>query len=238
MDTLTLIEAEDSLRDDQKKGLISNVKTNGAMSALDIQLQVRYDFLGYLFARTGLNYAFKISGGETTWRGSDGKNQSQTWDYSHLIIPITVGLNLPIGEKYNAYAGLTGAWMQGGWSVDLQRSYMSSATGYAKAGIVAQGAFGGPTAALTTGLTTQKEKIEFETSGVSFGYVLGFSAEVYQNVNAFVEIESLVFADYNRYDVSNAGFRAAGITHFNKYVVVGGTTMRFGATYNFGFATI
>ncbi|MBP7583201.1 MAG: hypothetical protein KBA61_04150 [Spirochaetes bacterium] len=217
------------------------------MTALDIQLQVRYDFLGYLFARTGLNYAMKFSGGETTWKGRDGQKQSQTWDYSHLIIPITVGLNLPIGEKFNAYAGLSMAWVSGGWSVELSRTYMSSSTGYAGGLIVAsgalqgdatKGAFGGVAAYLGGQQTRAKEKIEFETSGVSYGYVLGFSAEVYQNVNAFVEVESMVYADYNRYDVSNAGFRYAGITHLNKFVVVGGSFVRFGATYNFGFATI
>ncbi len=73
---------------------------------------------------------------------------------------------------------------------------------------------------------------------MSFGYVLGFSAEVYENVNVFVELETMVLADYDTHKVGDAGLVAAGLTQFTKYTVVGGNFLRFGATYNFGFATI
>jgi len=229
MDTVTLVEAEDSLTDQEGAGSITGLSTNGAMTALDIQLQVRYDFLGYLFARTGLNYAMKFSGGDASWKVG-GASQSQEWDYSHMIIPVTVGLNLPIGEKFNAYMGLTMAYISGGWSVDLSRTSVNSVTGAAAGGI------NGAITALDGGRAN--EKVEFEVSGLSFGYVLGFSAEVYENVNVFVELETIALADYDTHKVGDAGLVAAGLEQFTKYTVVGGSFFRFGATYNFGFATI
>ncbi|MHB8089664.1 MAG: porin OmpL1 [Anaerolineaceae bacterium] len=227
--TLNLVEAEDSLSDQYRKGQLSSLETNGPMSAMNIALQARYDAFNYFFARLGFGYSFKASGGETTWKktGSAYK-QSQTWDYSDWSIPLTIGINVPVAEgKVNVYLGFTLAYMSGEWTLELKRNYMSDTAG------AGTGVGENLSAAIVGGV---KETVGFQHSGIGMGYLLGVDAEVYENVNIFIELDAMVATGMEQYDVENATFRAFGITKFNKYTVIGGQYMRFGAKYNLGFA--
>jgi hypothetical protein len=223
-DTLTLIEAEDSLSDAKTKGTITDLKTSGPMSAMSFGLQARYDAFNFFFARLGFDYSFKVMGGETSWKKA-GVEQSQTWDYSDMSIPLTLGINLPLADgKANVYFGFTVAYMSGEWSVELKRNYMNSVTTFGSLVV---------SPAIAAGV---KEKVTFEQSGMGMGYIIGVDAEVHENVNIFVEIETLVNAGMNEYKVKSAAMNAVGITLFNKYTVIGGSYMKFGAKYNLGFA--
>jgi len=225
-DTLILVEAEDSLCDQRKYGGITDLETNGIMNAMSLGLQVRYDAFGYFFAKTGFNYSFKVMGGETTWK-KGGVKQSQTWDYSDWSIPVTLGINVPVADgKVNVYLGLTAAYMSGEWSVELERNYMRSVTTFGS-GMVSP--------AIAAGV---KETVKFEHSGIAMGYLLGIDAEVYENLNLFIELDSMTSAGMNEYTVKTPQMRAVGITHFNKFTVIGGSYLKFGARYNLGFATL
>jgi len=232
VDTLTLIPSEKGMLDDQTKGTLKNVDVNGPMTAMDLGLVVRYDMLGYLFVKTGFNYSFKVMGGESSYEfTATGKKNSFTWDYRAWAIPLSVGFNLPVNDgKINLYMGLTAAYMSGYWEVDCKIQQVQST-----ANVIATAV---NTAIVGLDGGTAKDTPKFEHAGIGMGYLLGIDAEVYNNVSIFIEYESLATVDYDEYKIKDAGFKAAGITHFNYPSLIGGSFIKFGAKYALGFATL
>lgn len=238
LDTLTLIPSEKKMLDDKTSGSLKNVETNGAMTAMDIGLLVRYDLLGYLFARTGFSYSFKVMGGESSYdfvavSPIDGGLDSNSfkWDYRSWAIPLTVGFNLPLKDgKLNLYMGLTAAYMSGYWEVECEIQRVTSTTGVLATGV--------NTAIIGLDGGTAKDTPKFEHSGIAMGYLIGVDAEVYENLSIFIEYEALATAGYDEYKIKDAGFKAAGITHFNYPSILGGSFIKFGAKYALGFATL
>jgi opacity protein-like surface antigen len=231
-DTLILIPSEKSMLDDETSGLVKDVEVNGPMTAMDFGFVARYDMLGYLFVKTGFNYSMKMSGGESkyTFVAGGAKNEF-TWDYQAWAIPLTIGFNLPLNDgKLNLYMGLSGAYMSGYWEVDCKIQQVTSTIGAAGTGV------NNAITALDAG--TAKDTPKFEASGIGMGYMFGVDAEVAPNISVFVEYEALALVDYAEYKIKDAGFKAAGITHFNYPVQLGGSFIKFGAKYNLGFATL
>jgi len=203
-------------------GVVKDVETNGAMSGLDFAINVRYDFMGYFFGRTGFDYYTKISGGETTWKydagagGLNGMKASQKWESSGWAIPLLAGINLPaLDGKVNLYAGLGIAIASATWSVEIDSP---------------QAAYG------VAALGNAKEKVEFDATAVAPMYVIGLDAQVVENVNIFVEWETILAADYS--DVEDVktpmGQAGLGTTKIAYPVVIGGSIIRLGAQYNIG----
>jgi len=113
---------------------LSGVKEGGTMQGLNTALRLRYDFLNNLFARLGFVYDYQLAGGEQEYKlpaatnlvlqffaqeyyGVDAdtptaianlgsKTVKQTWTYGYWSIPVTIGINVPVAEKYNIYAGI------------------------------------------------------------------------------------------------------------------------------------
>lgn len=233
-DEVTLVEAEDSLRDSESAGAIKDLEISGPMNAMDFGLQIRYDMFKFFFVRTGFNYATKIMGGQTTWKKAGSTvEQEQKWGYSHWAIPLTLGINIPIAEgKYNVYLGFSIAYMSGGWKLEMTRNYFNSVTGALGTGLTNAITMGGldPDGA--------SETVEFKIKGIGMGYLLGVDAEVINNLSIFLEVESLVFTKMDQYEVEHVGLRNAGVVRFNKYTVVGGSFLRVGAKYNLGFGVL
>lgn len=225
-DEFTLIESEQGLLDQQTSGDITNVKTGGAMTAVNMDLKLRYDIF-YFFAETGFQYSMKAMGGETSWVAG-GVKQEQEWDYSHIMVPFTLGINVPVMDgKVNVYAGFTLSYMYGGWNVKLTRSYLSGEmddTGTT----LAEAITGGWAMA---GLTSITEKPEFKVHVLGMGYKIGIDAEVYKNVLVYFEINAIGGAKIKQYNVKDATMVASGVTHFNYTAILGGTSFNLGAKY-------
>ena len=225
-----LLRDEQSLTDDEKAGTISNLETNGPMMGMDFALQVRYDY-SYFFARTGLNYAKKVAGGETTWtKVSTGAKYEQNWDYSSLAIPLTLGINIPaLDGKLNLYMGFSMAYMRGSWEVEIVAPDLD----------LKAPAFNGAawvTSLAGLGFPGASETPKFEASGLAMGYLIGVDAEVYENVAIFFEYESLTLAEIDTYNIKNAWFKAGGVNTLSYTSIVGGSFIRFGAKYHLGYA--
>jgi opacity protein-like surface antigen len=233
-DTLTLIPSEKAMLDDETSGLLKDVETNGAMTALDLGLVVRYDMLKFLFVQTGFSYTFKAMGGNSSFKwvtpNAAGKDENTyVWDYRSWQIPFTVGINLPLMEgKLNLYMGLSAAYMKGYWECDVEISKVSSTIGAAATGV------NGAIVGLDAG--TAKDTPKFEHSGIGMGYLLGVDAEIMDNLSLFIEYQALAAVGYDEYKIKDAGFKAAGITHFNYPSLLGGSFLKFGAKYNLGFS--
>jgi len=222
-DEVVLIEAENGLEDQQTAGAITDLETSGVMSALKIDAKVRYD-ISYFFAELKFNYAFKIMGGDTTWKAA-GVEQKQEWSYNAWAIPVVLGINIPVAEgKANIYAGLQLGYMSGSWGVDVTRTYLSSTTGALQAGV--------SNAMTLLGQSKMEEEIKFEASGLGIGYVIGVDAEVYENISLFFEIDSMTCAAMDEYKVKDAVLNAVGVTHFNYPAVIGGTSLNLGVKYH------
>ncbi|HSV97000.1 MAG TPA: porin OmpL1 [Spirochaetota bacterium] len=247
--TFDVILAENALTVMDNKGMIKDLEANGAMTAMDIALNARYDFLGKLFARVGFNYNFKVMGGDTSWKysntsgivawdngvtavGAANAKASQVWDYAAWAIPVTIGLNLPIADgKFNAYAGVGFTYASATWSVEVKQP----------AGIL--GVMGAANATLTAGQIgalqlnpAVKEKVEFDYSGLGFNFLIGFDAEVAENISVFIELENQYVAGMSDAQKikSASAITALGTDQIAYPVVPGGQIVRFGAKYFIG----
>jgi len=237
LNTQDVVIPENTLVAMKSRGLVSDLEQTGSMTAIDLGLQVRYDLLGYLFARTGFNYNSMLFSGETSWKYTalmnaatggaiaTGAKHSQTWDYSAWAIPFNIGLNIPIADgKFNIYAGIGLTYASGEWSLEVE----APANGYAWVGAAA---LAGP--AFT-------EKVTFKYSGIGFNYLVGFDAEVHENISVFIELENQFVAGMSD-DVSVKNAQAQTVLGTSKLaypVIPGGSIYRFGAKYALGFATL
>lgn len=231
-----VITSENTLVVFEDLGLISNLQQGGAMVALDIAVNVRYDFLDALFVRLGFNYNFKVSGGETTWDSPLGSH-SQLWDYSAMAIPLHFGVNVPIQEgKYNVYAGLGLTWASGGFDLELKAPagwYYVAANG----ADLGSNPFGndenGNLVPATLGEINESNSIRDSAIGV--GYIVGADAEIANNLNILIESETQYVAKMSEataFNDQNAAF-AFGAPKLAYPAIPGGTILRIGVKYHF-----
>jgi len=227
--------------------LVKDAEVSGAMSGLDFAINARYDFMNFFFGRIGFNYTMKVMGGETSWKYTaaaeatltagliaagvpagtaaalaapvDGYKASQKWTSSAWAIPMTVGINLPIMDgKANIYAGVGLSYASATWSVEIQT--LDILFGVAASGVGAK--------------TT--EKVEFSYAGIAPMYLLGFDAEIVNNVSIFFEWETTLGMGYSdvKKVTSTVGVAALGTNNLAYPVVTGGQILRLGAKYSFG----
>lgn len=132
---------------------------------------VRYDFLNAMFARVGFEYGMGLLGGEIsgkfTVQTANDSTFKQTIEYSRLSIPVIIGINVPIAEKYNVYTG-AGLKYSMGTRVDTTESVANLPAG-----------FGGKT-------TTTTEET-YEKSGFAFTWSIGADAQIANNLSLFLE---------------------------------------------------
>jgi len=224
----------------KSKGLISDLETCGSLTAVDFAINVRYDMFNFLFARLGFDYNRLLFGGETTWKWTatanalvgggalafGGKEHSQTWGYSAMAIPFTVGFNLPVNDgKINFYLGFGLTYAKGGFSVEIEGPTAAWVIMTSDAALAVPG--------------TSKQKVEFETSAIGFNYLLGVDAEVYENLSVFLEVESQMAAGMSDAETLNAkGTAILGTDTIAKIQVPGGQIFRVGAKYYLGYPTL
>lgn len=224
-----LIAKEDAV----KGNIIAKVDETSTMSGIDLGLNVRYDFLNMFFAKVGFNYevtmastqkftftstaslAFNAGGlPEAAVNGVNGKSVTQEWDYGYYGIPITVGLNLPVGDKMSAYAGIGITYYSGWWSLKAK-----GPNGYALSGYAPQGAF--------------DETVKFEASGIGFNYLLGFKGEVGMDVSVFIEYSVTQAGGMSdKVDLKSNSLKAAmGVDNMYYPVNLSKSLFKVGASY-------
>lgn len=207
---------------------ISKVKEGGSMQGLNTALRLRYDFLNSFFARLGFVYDMQLTGGEQEatlgafFGPIAGQKVKQTWTYGMWAIPLTVGINVPVNDgKLNIYAGLGLTYYSGYWQLEAK----------APAGYIDldgdDDTFDGADFA-----SAVNEKAKFEVSGIGFNWTVGTSAEVYQDVALFIELDATVAAGMADAKLkSPAGQAAFGVTTLAYPVNLSTQLVRFGVNY-------
>jgi len=218
---------------------IKSVTDDGAMSGINTTLRVRYDFLDAFFVRLGFVYDKQISGGDDSFKLTDnalilnslvagltlqpnemvaasslvGKKVTQEWTYGYWAIPVTVGINVPVTEKFNLYAGIGLTYYSGYWQLKVK----------APAGYIAG----------DTTLGDAKEKCKFEASGIGINWTVGASVVVYQDISIFLEVDTTMAADMSDSEKlkTPAGQAAFGVDNLYYPVSLSTQLIRFGASY-------
>lgn len=224
----SVIVPENTLIVFEDQGVISNLETGGAMVALDIALNVQYTFLDVLFARVGFNYNMKVLGGKTSWTSEFG-DHLQEWGYSAWLIPVTLGVNVPIQEgKYNVYAGLGVAYGSGGFDIKLEgpAGYFAQA---ANAGDVVEGgdAFG------RSGEI--REEASVRDSGIGLTYLVGVDGEFMENLGMFMEAETQYVSSMEKtvFFSDDDSAKVFGSDRLAYPAIPGGFIVRLGVKYTF-----
>jgi len=234
--------------------LISDVTDDGAMSGINTTLRVRYDFLDAFFVRLGFVYDQQIAGGDDSFKITDnvgslaayltskgvngadnitwgtalaGGKVTQKWTYGYWAIPVTVGINVPVTEKFNLYAGIGLTYYSGYWQLEekVPQGYMI-------------GDYNGdhnPTAtsADLNLAVAGKEKVKFEASGIGINWTVGASVVVYQDISLFIEIDTTMAADMSDSEKLKSNQGKMAFSSDNLYYPVSLSTqlIRFGASY-------
>jgi len=232
--------------------LIKSADDDGAMSGINTTLRVRYDFLDAFFVRLGFVYDQQIAGGDDSFKITDnvgllaayvtskgvnsaaniawggalaGGKITQKWTYGYWAIPVTVGINVPVTEKFNLYAGIGLTYYSGYWQLkekvpqgymigDYDRDGDKDTTDLA---IAAAG----------------KEKVKFEASGIGINWTVGASVVVYQDISIFLEIDTTMAADMSDSEKLKTNQGKMAFSSDNIYYPVSLSTqlIRFGASY-------
>ena len=232
--------------------LIKSADDDGAMSGINTTLRVRYDFLDAFFVRLGFVYDQQIAGGDDSFKITDnvgllaayvtskgvnsaanlawgtalaGGKVTQEWTYGYWAIPVTVGINVPVTEKFNLYAGIGLTYYSGYWQLkekvpqgymigDYDRDGDKDTTDLA---IAAAG----------------KEKVKFEASGIGINWTVGASVVVYQDISLFIEIDTTMAADMSDSEKLKTNQGKMAFSSDNIYYPVSLSTqlIRFGASY-------
>jgi len=219
---------------------ISSADDDGAMSGINTTLRVRYDFLDAFFVRLGFVYDKQIAGGDDSFKitsntallsalsGGDaaaigalaGQKVSQEWTYGYWAIPVTVGINVPVTERFNLYAGIGLTYYSGYWQLKVK----------APAGYIdtdGNHLFDNEEAGAA------KEKCKFEASGIGINWTVGASVVVYQDISIFLEIDTTMAADMSDSEKlkTPAGQAAFGVDNLYYPVSLSTQLIRFGASY-------
>ena len=214
---------------------IKSADDDGAMSGINTTLRVRYDFLDAFFVRLGFVYDQQIAGGDDEYTlglafagiGAAGQKVTQEWTYGYWAIPVTVGINVPVTEKFNLYAGIGLTYYSGYWQLKIKapQGYMI-------------GDYNGdhnPTAtsADLDLAVAGKEKVKFEASGIGINWTVGASVVVYQDISIFLEIDTTMAADMSDSEKlkTPAGQAAFGVDNLYYPVSLSTQLIRFGASY-------
>jgi len=234
--------------------LIKSADDDGAMSGINTTLRVRYDFLDAFFVRLGFVYDQQIAGGDDSFKITDnvgslaayltskgvngadnitwgtalaGGKVTQKWTYGYWAIPVTVGINVPVTEKFNLYAGIGLTYYSGYWQLEekVPQGYMI-------------GDYNGdhnPTAtsADLNLAVAGKEKVKFEASGIGINWTVGASVVVYQDISIFLEIDPTMAADMSDSEKlkTKGGQAAFGVDNIYYPVSLSTQLIRFGASY-------
>jgi hypothetical protein len=220
--------------------LIKSATDDGAMSGINTTLRVRYDFLDAFFVRLGFVYDKQISGGDDSFKLTSnngllstlltaqfgvgapdnitvgaamaGKKVTQEWTYGYWAIPVTVGINVPVTEKFNLYAGIGLTYYSGYWQLKVKA----------------------PAGYIPSELTSAAdEKCKFEASGIGINWTVGASVVVYQDISLFLEIDTTMAADMSDSEKlkTDAGKAAFGVDNIYYPVSLSTQLIRFGASY-------
>ena len=232
--------------------LIKSADDDGAMSGINTTLRVRYDFLDAFFVRLGFVYDQQIAGGDDSFKITDnvgllaayveskgvdntanlawgaalaGGKVTQEWTYGYWAIPVTVGINVPVTEKFNLYAGIGLTYYSGYWQLEekVPQGYMIG--DYDRDGDKD-----------TTDLAIAaagKEKVKFEASGIGINWTVGASVVVYQDISLFIEIDTTMAADMSDSEKLKSNQGKMAFSSDNLYYPVSLSTqlIRFGASY-------
>jgi len=232
--------------------LIKSADDDGAMSGINTTLRVRYDFLDAFFVRLGFVYDQQIAGGDDSFKITDnvgllaayvtskgvnsaanlawgtalaGGKVTQEWTYGYWAIPVTVGINVPVTEKFNLYAGIGLTYYSGYWQLEekVPQGYMIG--DYDRDGDKD-----------TTDLAIAaagKEKVKFEASGIGINWTVGASVVVYQDISIFLEIDTTMAADMSDSEKLKTNQGKMAFSSDNIYYPVSLSTqlIRFGASY-------
>jgi len=219
---------------------IKSVTDDGAMSGINTTLRVRYDFLDAFFVRLGFVYDQQIAGGDDSFKITDnamilvgltgnqadaianlaGQKVTQEWTYGYWAIPVTVGINVPVTERFNLYAGIGLTYYSGYWQLKVK-----APAGYIDSD--GNGFFDNNEDGVA------KEKVKFEASGIGINWTVGASVVVYQDISIFLEIDTTMAADMSDSEKLKTTAGQKGFGSDNVYYPVSLSTqlIRFGASY-------
>jgi hypothetical protein len=232
--------------------LIKSADDDGAMSGINTTLRVRYDFLDAFFVRLGFVYDQQIAGGDDSFKITDnvgllaayltskgvngadnitwgaalaGGKVTQEWTYGYWAIPVTVGINVPVTEKFNLYAGIGLTYYSGYWQLKekVPQGYMIG--DYNRDGDI--------NATDLAAAAAGKEKVKFEASGIGINWTVGASVVVYQDISIFLEIDTTMAADMSDSEKLKTNQGKMAFSSDNLYYPVSLSTqlIRFGASY-------
>lgn len=232
--------------------LIKSADDDGAMSGINTTLRVRYDFLDAFFVRLGFVYDQQIAGGDDSFKITDnvgllaayvtskdvnsaanlawgtalaGGKVTQEWTYGYWAIPVTVGINVPVTEKFNLYAGIGLTYYSGYWQLKVK-----APQGYMIGDYNRDGDINATDLALAA---AGKEKVKFEASGIGINWTVGASVVVYQDISLFLEIDTTMSADMSDSEKLKTNQCHMAFSSDNLYYPVSLSTqlIRFGASY-------
>jgi len=221
---------------------VASADDDGAMSGINTTLRVRYDFLDAFFVRLGFVYDQQIAGGDDSFKLTSntalisaltngdlpaiaslaGQKVTQEWTYGYWAIPVTVGINVPVTERFNLYAGIGLTYYSGYWQLKVK----------APAGYIDVNDDGTHDAA-DVAAGPAKEKVKFEASGIGINWTVGASVVVYQDISIFLEIDTTMAADMSDSEKLKTTAGQKGFGSDNVYYPVSLSTqlIRFGASY-------
>ena len=157
-----------------------------------------------------------------------GKTVTQEWTYGSWSIPITIGINIPLAQKFNLYAGLGLTYWSGWWQLKA-----SAPAGYI---IADRDGDNDIDAVDLAAVGAVKEKVKFAGSAIGFNWAVGVTAEVYENVSLYVEIDTTTAAVMSdNENLSSTGGRFAFSSTKMAYPInMSSQFVRFGVVYNIG----
>ncbi len=164
---------------------ITDLEVDGGMKGINIGAYLRYDFSKKFFVRSGLEYEVRLHGGSSSWKfqniigiisipssgqgPSNGTDVSQEFRYQYMMIPLTIGINLPVqfkrGYNFNVYMGGGLSYYNGGWSLD----------------------FKAPSYYIIGRVDSINEELEFATEGMGLNWVAGADVMLTKNLALFIE---------------------------------------------------
>jgi len=219
---------------------VASADDDGAMSGINTTLRVRYDFLDAFFVRLGFVYDQQIAGGDDSFKLTSntalisaltngdlpaiaslaGQKVTQEWTYGYWAIPVTVGINVPVTERFNLYAGIGLTYYSGYWQLKVK-----APAGYIDSD--GNGFFDNNEDGVA------KEKVKFEASGIGINWTVGASVVVYQDISLFLEIDTTMAADMSDSEKlkTTAGQKAFGVDNLYYPVSLSTQLIRFGASY-------
>ncbi len=229
-----LIAPENELKALSKAtGRLIEVDTNGSMTGLVLSAYYETNVLtDWAFFRVGLDYTFKVLGGETkSTIGGAIEWYKVIWDYKAINIPVYLGIKAAIGEKTAVYMGLGLNYFRGGWEVggnnmgDLV-AYGTGLTSYGAVTVEDPANGNRPVGGGFIG-----ESIKLKGSGVGFNFLIGLEGKMASGNKFFMEYEIVTSGVVPVSQVKTAAAASHLAPFASKPVLVGGTNYKFGMKF-------